>query len=102
MLPTFSTIKKLIIAILIVFVSIGCSTKRLTYTNFLKVEDGMTEKEVIQILGEPTDVTSVGVGKVLGIETFSGTNMMWLTKEAKVNVVFFRGKVQSSNYTNQF
>jgi hypothetical protein len=85
----------------------SCATPpRLTYSNFLQIEDGMTEQEVIGILGEPTKVTSgsldTGIGSILGLDKLSGTNMFWETEEAKADVIFFKGKVKSKNFTNQF
>jgi hypothetical protein len=79
----------------------------LTYSNFLKIEKGMTEKQVIDILGEPTDVTrmsidSGSIGSIFGIGDLAGTNMVWKNNRAKANVIFVGGKVKSSNFTNQF
>src|SRR5688572_32152161 len=47
----------------------GCS--RVTQENFLKVRDGMTEEEVIALLGRPTESNSVNL---LGV---SGTSSRW-------------------------
>jgi hypothetical protein len=84
----------------------SCATAGLTYTNFNRVKEGMTEEEVISILGEPTKVTSVnvdtGIGSLFGLDKLSGTNMIWSTNDAKANVIFFKGKVKSTNFTNQF
>lgn len=84
----------------------GCASSSLTYDNFLKVKPGMSEREVIRLLGEPHKVTSVnidtGIGKVLGLGDLSGTNMIWSTTDAKANIIFLKGKVKSSNFTNQF
>ncbi len=93
--------------IMIVVLLSGCAaTPRLTYTNFNRVKAGMTEEEVIGILGEPTKVTSVnvdtGIGSLFGLDKLSGTNMIWNTEDAKANVIFFKGKVKSTNFTNQF
>ena len=86
----------------------GCSTvSELTYRNFVKVENGMTEQEVVDILGEPTEVTSVSldpgmVGNMFGIKELAGTHMIWKTDKAKANVILVGGKVRSANFTNQF
>lgn len=94
------------IACITLILLLGCSNARLTYNNFLKVKHGMTEQQVIDILGDPTEVTSVsldtGIGSILGIDDLAGTNMVWKTPETKANIIFFRGKVKSSNFTNQF
>jgi hypothetical protein len=84
----------------------SCATPGLTYTNFNRVKEGMSEEEVISILGEPTKVTSInvdtGIGSLFGLDKLSGTNMIWSTQAAKANVIFFKGKVKSTNFTNQF
>ncbi len=92
--------------LLAVLMSSCATTPPLTYSNFTRVQDGMTEQEVMDILGEPTKVTSgsldTGIGSVLGLDKLSGTNMIWVTEEAKADVLFFKGKVKSKNFTNQF
>ena len=92
--------------IMLVVLLSSCATPGLTYTNFNRVKEGMTEEEVISILGEPTKVTSVnvdtGIGSIFGLDKLSGTNMIWNTDNAKANVIFFKGKVKSTNFTNQF
>jgi len=92
--------------IMMVVLLSNCATPGLTYTKFNRVKEGMTEEEVIRILGEPTKVTSVnvdtGIGSLFGLNNLSGTNMIWNTGDAKANVIFFKGKVKSTNFTNQF
>ncbi len=85
----------------------GCATPRLDYTSFAKVEKGMTEQEVIKILGEPTKVTGGSVdagtiGTLFGLDNLSGTTMSWITNEVKANILFFKGKVKTKSYSNQF
>ena len=85
----------------------GCATPGFTYSSFTKVQEGMTEEEVIRLLGEPTDVTSGsvttgGIGALFGIENLSGTNMIWKTADGKANILFFRGKVKTKSFSNQF
>ncbi|MDM8568142.1 hypothetical protein QUF50_01230 [Thiotrichales bacterium HSG1] len=94
------------IFIFIVLLS-GCATPQLNYTNFSKVVKGMTEQEVIKILGEPTKVTGGSVdtgtiGTLLGFDNLSGTTMTWTTDEAKANVIFLKDKVKTKSYSNQF
>ena len=92
--------------LLAVFMSSCATTPPLTYSNFTRIQDGMTEQEVMKILGEPTKVTSgsldTGIGSVLGLDKLSGTNMIWVTDEAKADVFFFFFFVKSKNFTNQF
>jgi hypothetical protein len=83
----------------------SCATSRVTYSNYLKIEKGMDEQEVVQILGEPTVVPSGKIdagtiGSLFGLDNLSGTTMTWITDEAKANIIFFEGKVKTMGFTN--
>lgn len=105
MFPSFY--KNTTILLLLTFL-ISCSTPgELTPGNFRKIQEGMTEQEVVDILGDPTKMSSVNVapgtiGSIFGIDTLSETHMIWETTNAKALVIFFQGKVKSFNFTNQF
>lgn len=96
----------LLIMLAILLSSCATTPQRLTYTNFNKINKNMTEQEVINILGEPTKVSSgsidTGIDSILGIGGLSGTSMIWITNDAKANIIFVKGKVISLNFTNQF
>ncbi|OQW93627.1 MAG: hypothetical protein BWK79_10160 [Beggiatoa sp. IS2] len=103
----FSQLKYFSIILSIVLLANCATTGGLNYSNFLKVKDGMSQEEVIDILGEPTDITSVnlstgGLGSLFGLGDVSGTNMIWAVGGAKANVIFVGNKVKSSNFTTQF
>lgn len=68
----------------------ACS--RVTQDNFLKVQEGMSEEEVIAILGRPTESNSV---TVLGI---SGTASRWVSGDAVIVVRFVNGKVALKSF----
>ncbi len=94
------------IVIILTFLLTSCASQ-LTYTKFSKVKEGMTEEEVIGILGEPTKVTGGSVdagtiGMLMGLDNLSGTTMSWTTSDTSANVVFFQGKVKTKGFTNQF
>ncbi|MCK5877214.1 MAG: hypothetical protein KAG43_06230 [Candidatus Marithrix sp.] len=94
------------IFILVILLS-GCATPQLNYTNFSRVEKGMTELEVIKILGEPTKVTGGSVdtgtiGTLFGFDNLSGTTMTWVTNDIKANVIFLKERVKTKSYSNQF
>jgi hypothetical protein len=57
--------------------------------NFTRIETGMSEAEVIALLGEPTETTSIDLG------LFSGTAATWRHKETEISVQFVNGKVQT-------
>jgi hypothetical protein len=63
----------------------ACS--KVTQENFAKVQEGMSEQEVIALLGEPTESNSVNV---LGI---SGTTSRWASGDAEIVIRFVNGQV---------
>jgi hypothetical protein len=65
---------------------------RITQENFAKIERGMTEQDVIAILGSPTESSSVDV---LGI---SGTAARWAGGDAEITVRFVGGKVALKSF----
>ncbi len=68
----------------------ACS--KITQENFLRIQDGMSEAEVLAILGSPTQSSS---GSILGI---SGTSSTWSGSDAVINVRFVNGKVALKSY----
>jgi hypothetical protein len=77
---------KLRILIVVLALTLGACSK-ITEENFAKIEEGMSEQEVISILGAPTESTSVNI---LGI---SGAASRWLSRQAVVTVHFVNGKI---------
>lgn len=65
---------------------------RITQDNFLKIQEGMSEEEVIAILGRPTESNSM---TVLGI---SGTASRWVGSDAVIVVRFVNGKVAFKSF----
>ena len=68
----------------------ACS--KVTQENFNKVQDGMSEQEVVALLGSPTSSSSV---QVLGI---SGTSSNWEAGDAVITVRFVNGKVALKSF----
>ena len=68
----------------------ACS--KVTQENFGKVQNGMTEQEVIAILGNPTESTS---RDVLGI---TGTSSRWASGDAEITIRFVGGKVALKSF----
>ena len=66
-------------------VLVACS--KVTQENFAKVQEGMSEQEVIALLGTPTESNSVNV---LGI---SGTSSRWVGGDAEITIRFVNGQV---------
>src|SRR6202165_1548602 len=63
----------------------ACS--KVTQENFAKIQEGMSEQQVIALLGAPTESNSVNV---LGV---SGTASRWVSRDAVITVRFVNGKV---------
>jgi hypothetical protein len=68
----------------------ACS--RVTQENFLKIQEGMSEQEVISMLGSPTESNSVNI---LGV---SGTASRWVGSDAVIAVRFVNGKVATKTF----
>ena len=79
-----------LIALLSVFVLAACS--KVNQENFLKVREGMSEEEVIALLGRPAESNSVNV---LGI---SGTASRWVSGKAVITVRFVNGQVAFKSF----
>ena len=80
----------LLIPVLATLLLAACA--KITQENFSRIERGMTEQEVIAILGSPTESSSVDV---LGI---SGTAARWVGSDAEITVRFVGGKVALKSF----
>lgn len=78
------------LSVVALLVLAACS--KVSEENFAKIEDGMTEEQVMAILGKPTEATSVAV---LGV---SGTTSRWAGNGATITVHFVNGKVALKSY----
>jgi uncharacterized protein YcfL len=78
------------VALLAALLIAACS--KVTQENFAKIQDGMTEQEVISILGSPTESNSINV---LGV---SGTSSRWVSRDAVIDVRFVNGKVALKSF----
>jgi hypothetical protein len=65
---------------------------RINQENFSRLQTGMTEQEVVAILGSPTESSSVDV---LGV---SGTTSRWAGGGAAITVRFVGGKVALKSF----
>ena len=68
----------------------ACS--KVTQENFSRIQDGMSEKEVRALLGEPTESSSA---QILGV---SGTSSRWVAGDTVVTVRFVNGKVALKSF----
>lgn len=68
----------------------ACS--KVTQENFDKVADGMTKDQVIAILGDPTESSSMSV---VGV---SGTTAKWVDKAGTITIRFVNDKVRLKSF----
>jgi len=79
-----------LVALLAALLITACS--KVNQENFLKVREGMTEEEVISLLGRPTESNSVNV---LGV---SGTASRWVAGDTVITVRFVNGSVAFKSF----
>jgi Na+-translocating ferredoxin:NAD+ oxidoreductase RnfG subunit len=72
---------------------VGCYSK-ITKENYDKIQTGMTLEEVKNVLGEPTESNTLGVGNLL-----SGTNAVWKNEETTITIKFLNDKVQFKTFS---
>jgi hypothetical protein len=89
----------IIIGIIIIIVN-ACSLGRLNARNFAQIQAGMTQAEVIAILGEPDQVNAANLSSIGGIG-LSGTRMQWNSLYANANIIFVDGKVKFSSFNTR-
>jgi hypothetical protein len=85
-----STIVLFAAALAFAAVLAGCS--KITQENFGKIDQGMPEREVLTLLGSPTESSSVDV---LGV---SGTTSRWVGRDAEITIRFVNGKVATKAF----
>jgi hypothetical protein len=68
----------------------GCA--KVTQDNYARIEDGMSEQDVVTLLGRPSESNSVGF---LG---FSGTSSRWITDDRAITIRFLNGRVAMKSY----
>jgi hypothetical protein len=80
------------IAVTFVSLLIAACGSKLTQENFGKISTGMTQAEVIQLLGEPQ--SSEGAG-LLGL---SASTAVWKDSKNQISIVFLNEKVTSKSF----
>ena len=84
------TLLALVAALLLALIIAACS--KVNQENFLKIQEGMSEQDVISLLGRPTESNSVNV---LGV---SGTASRWVASDTVITVRFVNGKVAFKSF----
>jgi hypothetical protein len=89
----------LVVAVVLVLVFALGGSGKVTQENYAKLKPGMTESEVVAILGRPTETLD---GVTLGFGGSSGKTMVWKDGLNSITVIFANGKVTGirGNFTN--
>lgn len=75
----------------LLFALAACGSK-VNEENFARIENGMTEEQVFDILGKPTETSSMGA---LGV---SGSSAVWSDDGTRISVQFVNGKVRLKQF----
>ena len=65
---------------------------KVTQENYAKLREGMTEQEVHEILGKPTESSTTTVLRI------SGTSSRWVSGDTVITVRFVNGKIALSSF----
>jgi hypothetical protein len=82
--------KRRLLALAAALLVSGCA--KVTQDNYARIEDGMSEQDVVTLLGRPTESNSVGF---LGL---SGTSSRWITDGRAITIRFLNGRVAMKSY----
>lgn len=85
--------KSLATAIALALLLAACS--KVTQENYAKIQDGMSEPEVIGLLGPATES---GGMSLLGL---SGGSSKWVAKDAVISIQFVNGKVVGKSFRQE-
>lgn len=89
-LPRAKALPWVLAALLLLAAACGTSYDQEAYD---QVKVNMTLKEVIHLLGEPTESQGASLGGI------SGTAATWKDEHGTINVQFFNGKVKYKSFT---
>lgn len=82
------TLKQTILPVLASLLLAACGSK-ITAENFEKIQTGMSQQEVVAVLGEPTQ------SNAFDIAGLSGASTTWEDGATAISIQFFNGKVQA-------
>ncbi len=85
--------RPLITALALALLLAACS--KVTQENYAKIQDGMSEQEVIGLLGPATES---GGMSLLGV---SGGSSKWVAKDAAITIQFVNGKVVGKSFRKE-
>ncbi len=80
------------VVLMVVGLLFSCES-RINQANFEKIEPGMTRAAVLDLLGEPTESSSVNLAGL------SGTASEWTEGDTTISIQFFNGKVKFKTFS---
>jgi hypothetical protein len=83
-----------IAAVLAALLLAACGSK-VSAENFERIRNGMTQKEVVAILGEPTETSAISIGEL------SGGMATWQDGNTVISVQFVNDKVQAKQLNRE-
>jgi len=89
-----SSVRNAIAAALAALLFAACGSK-VSAENFERIRNGMTQKEVVAILGEPTETSAIGIGGL------SGAMATWRDGHTAISVQFLNDKVQAKQMSRE-
>lgn len=78
---------RILLTLILCVTFIACGSP-INENNFNRIETGMAEMEVLNILGDPTDTSNITIGKM------SSTTSIWEDENGKITIQFVNGEVQ--------
>ena len=86
------TIQGVTALFILLFMLVACGSKA-NESSYAKIEIDMTEEQVKNLLGAPSESSSINVAGL------SGTSSKWVAKEGTINVQFLNGKVKAKAFS---
>lgn len=87
-LSSLPALRRVALAFLVAAGLAACVSK-ISPDNFARIQPGMTQQEVIAILGNPSETTSISLGSL------SGTSTTWTDGKTTISIQFLNDKVQA-------
>lgn len=78
----------------VVWLLAACGSK-VSAENFERIQNGMAQKEVVAILGEPTETSAIGIGAL------SGGMATWRDGNTAISVQFLNDRVQAKQLSRE-
>lgn len=79
--------------VLLTLLLLTACTQQVSRAQFDRVENNMTLEQVVAILGNPKDISSIALGPLGGLGGLKSTEASWKNRDVEAFVRFVNGKV---------